>query len=147
MTVTRIQAVTILLARCEPMMEMAGMSIVSAADNVDLNDPLQWAILELGGTVSDISSVTDADLATVASDDERYIPDVAELRLLDNILSNLTLVDLSEGPHSEKFGQLPARIEQRRDKLAKQLEAVIGLGAASLTTGLIVRDFAEHVDT
>jgi len=146
MTITRTQAAVVLTARCAPMMEMAGMTTVPVGSNADLNDPLQWSVIELGGTVADIAAVTDADLATVASDDERYILDVAELRLLDNILSNLTLVDLSEGPHAEKFSQLTERLEKRRDRLAEQLEAVIGLGAASLTAGLLVLDFAEHVE-
>lgn len=146
MTITRVQAETLLVRRCGPTMTAAGMAVTIAGSNADLDDPLQWSIIELGGTVADIIAVTDADLATVASDDERYILDVAELRLLDNILSNNILVDTTVGPHSERLDQLAKRLERRRQWLADYLKDAIGLGASSITTGLLVLDFAEHVD-
>ena len=123
------------------------MATTIVGTNDDLNDPIQWAVVELGGTVADIVDVTDADLATVAADDERYIVDVAELKLIDNILGNSMLVNYSVGPRSESLDQLRKALENKRDRLADQLEAAIGLGASSLTTGLIANDFAEHVET
>jgi hypothetical protein len=129
------------------MMDAAGMAVTYAGSNADLNDPLGWAVFQLEGSVTDITAVADADLETVASDDERYITDVAELRLLDNILTNLELVDISVGPRSEHYDQLAQRIKGRRDKLRADLESEIGLGAAKLTTGVMRADFAEEVDT
>ena len=147
MAITRAQAEQLLVSRCGPMMAAADMAITYAGANADLNDPIQWSVTELDGTVSDVTAVADADLATVDSDDQRYIADVAELRLLDNILTNLMLVTISTGPRSQSLDQLAARLQVRRDKLEEQLDSVIGLNAAGISTGWIVNDFAENVDT
>lgn len=148
MTITRTQAETVLLARCGPMMGRAGMDdSTTDSTNADLNDPLGWAIMQLGGSVTDVTSVADADLATVGSDEEDYILDVAEYRLLENILTNLTLTDLTVGPRSEKLEQLGDRIQKRLASLARRLGGYIGAGAAMIETGIVRRDFAEHFET
>lgn len=143
MTITRVNAEVVLIARCGPMMTAAGMdgSTVDGS-NANLNDPLGWAVQQLGGTVSDVTDVADADLATVDSDD---VTDVAEYRLLENILTNLTLVDITAGPRSESLGQLAARIEKRLAVLGDRLKTIIGVGIALLVTGVVENDFAEHV--
>jgi hypothetical protein len=148
MTITRAQAETVLTKRCGPMMTAAAMDgTTNNGTNDDLNDPLGWAVVQLGGSVSDITDVTDSDVGSVDVTDERYILDMAEYRLLGNILSNLTLVDIKAGPRSESLSQLATRLEKRVERLEKQLAQEVGFGEATLSTGVIEMDFVEHVET
>ena len=145
MTITRVQAETILVKRCGPMMAAANMDGATVdGSNADLDDPLGWAVRRMGGTVADPVAVTDADLATIVGQSQQHLLDVAEYRLLESILTNLELVDISAGPRSESLGQLGARVEKRLQTLGDRLKASIGLNSAPLETGVIQHDFAEH---
>ncbi len=139
---TRAQAETILTRRLGPTMTAAKMDGETAdGTNPDLNDPLGWAVRKLEGTVADLVAVADADLDTVSTDDTDNLLDLAELRALNNVLGNLTLVDTSVGPRSQKFGQLREGIGARIERLEKSLATELG---ATLTAGVIEMDFAEH---
>jgi hypothetical protein len=115
--------------------------------NADLNDPLGYATRKLGGTVSDVSSVVDADLSTISSDfGVDALLDVAELRTLENILGNYTLVDISAGPERESLSQVATATEKRAERLSKKIEKEYGIGGAEFSTGVLTLNFATKGD-
>lgn len=124
MALTRVQFETILINRCGKQLTAAGLdgTTVDGA-NADLNDPLGYAIRQAGGSVADLSSVADADLATFAASDYDKLFDFAEYRTLENISGNLDLVDITEGPHRESLSQLAAQIEKRLTRLGQKIES------------------------
>lgn len=114
--------------------------------NADLNDPLGVAIREVGGSVGDISSVDDDDLATVDSSDVDWFIDTAELRVLESIEGNLDDVDMTAGSQSRRFSQLATQVAKRIDRKKEQLEDKYGVGVPPLTPGVIKLDIADHND-
>lgn len=139
MTVTRANLESILVRRAGPLMEAADMAVTVVGTNADLNDPIGFGIRASGGTVADPSLVTDADVATVSTSYFDLFLDRCELRLLENILGNLAMVDITAGPRSEKLSQLA---EQVRHKIAN-IKARLEGQCEPDTFGL---NFAEHGD-
>ncbi|MBN1815320.1 MAG: hypothetical protein JXA14_26045 [Anaerolineae bacterium] len=142
---TRAQVETIIVKRCGPMMTLATMDGMTVdGTNADLNDPIGWSVRALGGTVSNPTSVSAADVATVSSEYLDQLLDLTELRTLRSVLTNLELVDIDVGPRSEKFSQLVERIAARIAELSVDLAAWLLPG---LEDGILSLDFAEHVTT
>jgi len=125
-------------------MTKAGMAVTYAGANADLNDPIGWALRRLAYTVSDITNVTSAEVAAVASDDLDEMLLLAEYRLLESVQTNLDDVDVEVGPRSEKLSQLAAQVEKRLARLLNQLETDYGFGLSALTQGTFTFEFAEH---
>lgn len=145
MSYTRAQFEEILIQRCHNLMEAAGMAVFqSIGFHAALNDPIGYALRRLGYSVADIGSVADADVTAVTSSDVDAALDLAELRLLQNILGNLDGVDITVGPRQERLSQLRDGVEMRIGKLAEQIAADHGIGGASLQAGTIDLDFADH---
>lgn len=136
---------TILVARAGSLLAAAGLAVTVVGTNTDLNDPLGVAIRDAGGTVDDISGVTDADIATITESTDQFI-DTAELRVLESIEGNLDDVDMSAGSHTRRFSQLAAQVAKRIDRKQKQLEQKYGIGLQSLESGVIQLDIADHND-
>lgn len=111
MTITRANIEQEIVQRCGGLMSAAGLAVTFAGANASLNSPIGAAIRQLGGTVANISLVTDADVATVDADDLDALLAVAELRTLKNIKQNYALVDISEGPHRESLSQVIANLD------------------------------------
>ncbi len=146
MTVTRSQIESILVSRRSPLMQMASMAVTTQGANADLNDPIGYAVRKVGGTVASLASVTDADIATVDTDDLDEMLDHAELRLLRSIRGNLALVDITSGPMSEKLSQLAASVREDIEALENAIGENYGGGASPLETGAIVLDFQTLED-
>lgn len=101
--------------------------VTIAGTNPDLNDPLFSALKRLGYTVTDITSVSDADLAAVTDDEALMFLDLAELRLLETIVNQATsLVDISVGPRRESLSQLSDSLSKRHAKKEAQIYANYG---------------------
>ncbi len=115
------------------------------SDNIDMTDPIGYSIRQNGGTVSDPTVITDADIATV--DDLDALLDVAELRLCRNIKGNLDLIDIKVGPREEKLSQLAVSLQQDIERLEAYIAANYGIGGVSVETGVIQMDFADHNET
>ena len=80
--------------------------------NPALADPILWALRALGYSPASIASVTDADLATVATAHVDALLDLTEMRTLESIQTNITAVNTTAGPVSEAWGQLRSDLEK-----------------------------------
>lgn len=145
MSYTRTQVETLLLQRCGNLMTAAGMNVYAAPGyHSALDDPIGYSLRRLGYSVTDITSIADADVTAVTESDLDAFLDLAELRLLQNIIGNLDGVDLTVGPRQERLSQLRDGVEVRVGKLADKISAEYGIGGASLQAGSIELDIADH---
>lgn len=143
MTITRAQAESVLIRRCGKWLTMAGLDGVTVnGTNNDLNDPLGYALRQMGINPANISSIADSDLAGV--DDIDRLLDLAELRTLKNIQQNYDAVNLSVGGRSESYSDFANRIEAAIKRKQEEIESVYGLGLGSLEAGVIQLDFAQR---
>lgn len=140
---TRIIAETILVDRLGPMMAVAEMAVTIVGTNGDLDDPLAWATRGVGGSTATHNTVTDAELALVATADLDDLVNLAEWRTLKNIQGALNAVDITTGPRSEKLSQFADKVQQMLDNLEPTIEG-LGVLTAAMTAGYISLDFAEH---
>jgi hypothetical protein len=147
MTITRANAEVILIRRCGKLMTEADMNgLVNYGTNEDLNDPIGWALRKSGYSVATITNVADGDMAAVSDDDVDMVLDLAELRTLENIEGNLTGVDITVGPRSEKLDQLVTRVRAKIERKSADIAKAYGLGLGTLSAGVITLDFQEHAD-
>ena len=142
MAITRTQLESELVSRRKAMMEAVGM-LSTETGYPDLNSPIAYAIRQCGGTVSDLSSVSNSDLATVDSADYDKLMDIAELRLLRNIKGRWAKVDISSGPFSQSFNQLASQLDTDIAAMKAQLEEEHGFGGSSLEVGVIDLNFQQ----
>lgn len=110
---TRANIEAILVKRCGSMMSLVNMAVTTVGSNADLNDPIGYALRWGGYTVADISTVSDSDIDEIEDTDLDMVLDVAELRILQSVQGNYTLVDITNGPESEKFSQTAAVLKER----------------------------------
>jgi hypothetical protein len=146
-TVTRANVEVELISRIGRLLTAAGLdgTTVNGA-NASLAGPIAYAIRASGGALANLLVVTDADLAAfdVALMDQ--LLDLAELRALENALGNYDGVDIRVGQRSESFSQLGTRLADRIAILRGRLLTIYGIGAGSLTAGVIDLAFAEDGD-
>lgn len=145
MTVTRANLEAILVQRCGALMSFAGMAVTVAGSNASLNDPIGYALRQVGYTVASHSSVSDADCASITDDYLDQVLDLAELRTLESVLGNLDDVDITNGPESERFSQLAVSLEKRITRLQDKINYTYGSVVAEM--GYLLHDFAEHNDS
>jgi hypothetical protein len=142
---TRASIEAILIGRCGRLLVAAELDGTTVdGTNADLNDPIGWAIRQLGGAVASIGTVADADLAAIADDDTDALLDLAELRTLENTLGNLDLVDIQEGPERQALGQIGARLERAIVRKRAQIERDHGIGLGTITAGVINLGFQQR---
>lgn len=144
MSLTRANVEAVLVKRVGPLLTKAGMATTVAGLNADLNDPIGWAVRQVGYTVSDITSVSNSDISAVQSDEYDEFLDFAELKTLENISGNLDDVTVKLGPRSENLSDLVSQVEKKIARLEGKLKRLYGYGADSLQTGILENDFAEH---
>lgn len=84
---------------------------------------IAWALRMLGYTTATILSPVNDEVTAVADAKVDALLDLAELRTLESILTNLNGVDLTTGPVSEDLSDLPDRIQ----KLIPEKRKAIGL--------------------
>lgn len=144
MSLTRAQVEKVLIKRCGLLMTAAGLDGVTfAGTNDDLNDPIGTALRACGLSVTDVTSVSDGDLASVSDDLFDQLFDIAEHRTLLNIEGNFDQVDITLGPRSESRNQLAAQIRAKIDRLEARISRLYGIGLGTLSAGVIGLDFAE----
>ena len=88
-----------------------------------MSDPIASALLQLGVTPTDISNVADADLSSVAVADYAKLLDLAELRTLENILSNYSKVDVKAGAVEAQLDDFGQRLERTIARKRAQMGA------------------------
>jgi len=133
---TRAQLEQLLVNAHKGWMGVASMSITYGGSNVDLNDPIARALLDADYTVANIMSVTSAEVVAVAVGDVMKVVEFARIHLLETILGNLTGVDTTVGPRSERLSQLADRVQALLDKLLAHASLVWGYGVQPLTCGV-----------
>ena len=109
MTITRIEIEQVLDRRLGSFLAEAGMTVQDGV-NPWLTDPLRWALTALGYSVASIVAVDNDDCAAVADAHIDALLDLTELRTLEAVQTNLTAVDVTAGPLSERRSQLADRI-------------------------------------
>jgi len=144
MAITRANAEVVLIRRVGALLTAADLDGTTVdGTNVDLNDPCAFALRQLGHTVSSAVLVADADMDDLAAADYNAFFDLAELRTKKNVLGNLTLVDITAGPRSERLGQLAEQLRKDIDALQDAIKADYNIGVGTLEAGIITLDFAE----
>jgi len=146
MALTIVQVETILIRRVGTLFTAVGLDGTTVdGDNADLVDPIGTSIRNLGGTVTTITDIVDADLAGITEDDYDELLDVAELRALQSAHSAATtLIDTKLGPRDEKLSSVATTLAKLIDQKQKQTEELYGYGLRELESGLLQLDFAEH---
>ena len=146
MALTIVQVETILIRRVGVLLTAVGLDGTTIdGTNVDLNDPVGTSIRNLGGSVTTITNVIDADLAGIAAADYDQLLDVAELRVLQSAHSAATtLIDTKIGPRDEKLSNMANTLAKRIEQAQEQVEDLYGYGLRPLESGLLELDFAEH---
>jgi hypothetical protein len=84
---------------------------------------IAWATRMLGYPTASLLGADNDEVGAVDSMKVDALLDLAELRTLESILTNLTGVDLTTGPVSEDISDLPDRIQ----KLIPEKRKAIGL--------------------
>ena len=125
------------------MMAVAEMAVTIVGTNADLNDPLAWATRNVGGSTAAHNTVTDAELAIIATADFDDLMVLAEWRTLLNIQGALNAVDVTTGPRSEKLSQFATKVQQLLDNLKPYIKS-LGVLSTPMTAGYISLDIAEH---
>lgn len=144
MTITRANVENVSIHRTGPLMAKANMDGTTVdGTNDDLAGPIAWALRQAGYSVTDITNPTTAEVA-LAADDVDQILDLTELRVLEDVLGNLDIVDVTVDPRSVKHSQLAKQVEKRLEAVRSRVEKAYGLGSSVLETGTITYEFAEH---
>jgi hypothetical protein len=139
----RLEAETILIKRAGAKMTAASMDGATIGANADLVDPIVTALLDMGLAPASIATVTDDDLSAIGLDSAAEFLDRAELRLLQNIAGNLTLVDVTVGPRREALSQLRAGVEKAIERLSAKVQAYY---TTMMDAGVIGLDFQSKGD-
>ena len=146
MAITRANVENVLVHRAGALMTKAGMDGATVdGTNTDLADPIAYGLRQAGYDVDDFTSPTDAEIDDAADDIDQVV-DLAELRVLENILGNLDDVDTTLGPRTERLSQLASQVEKKLDRLQTKCQKLYGYGAATITADVFVHDIAEHYD-
>jgi len=119
---------TVIVKRVGAFMVRAKMSVVGTP-NPALADPILWALRMLGYTPASIAAATDGDLASVVATHTDALLDLAELRTLESVLTNIPDVSTTAGPVSQSWGQLRTDlltlIPRKRANVAAMHEAIL----------------------
>jgi hypothetical protein len=144
MAITRANVEATLIKRLGQKMTAAGLDGTTfSGSNTDLNDPIGTALRTIGVSVSDISLVTNSDLSGITGEQIDALLDLSELRTLQNIAGNLTVVDQSIGPRDMSLSQLSNQVEKAIQRLTERIAKVHGYGVGSLDASVISLDFQE----
>ena len=148
MTLTRANAEAVLVKRIGALFANIGLDGTTVdGTNTDLNDPIAYALTYLGYGVTDYTSVTDADMSSLSTDNYNAFFDIAEMRCLEtalNVASNL--VSITVGPRSEQLGQIADSLKTMIANKKKSIQDDYGLGIGTISTGNLLLDFARHSD-
>lgn len=147
MTLTRANIESMLIRRLGKSYDFIGLDGHTVdGSNEDMNDPIGYALRQLGYSVSDPTSISDADVAQLAVEHYDAALDLAELRGLQTWLGNNTLVSFRLGPRSEELSDLITVTEKRAVRLQAALEKTPYGSGVSWSLGTLTLDFAQHMD-
>ena len=145
MALTRAQVELLLLKRAAKRMAFVEMDAVTCdGSNEDLAEPISTALQRMGIAPADITDPQDSDLTAV--EDVLQLLDLAEVRLLENIVGNFDMVDLSVGPRRESLGQMVKDMEATISRLNNKIRRDYGLGVGTAELGKVVMNFQQEAD-
>ena len=104
MALIRDEVEEIITLRCGNFLELLEMKC--DCPNPALSDPIAWALRMLGFEPESAIDIVDDDLANVTRKHYDALFDLAELRTLESVAGNLTLVTHTTGPVSENLSDL-----------------------------------------
>jgi hypothetical protein len=122
-----------LVARWGGQLANVGRSVVVDGTNPDTIGAIRDGLASLGLGVAAFAAVADADLASVPVADIPQLLDVAEYRLLQNIIGWSTEVTQSIGMGSQNLGDLRKDLIGLLKMKYDNLRSRYGLGAATVT--------------
>src|SRR5215469_7613859 len=122
MTITRAQCEVILTRRRGLVMTRIGLDgTTTSGANLDLGDPIAFAIRQLGYGVTDPTNPADADLAPVDQTTIDELLDVAEWRVLLSCLGNAARVTQQGGTDKIDYTDLITELRQQFKDLTDSL--------------------------
>jgi hypothetical protein len=122
-----------LVARWGGQLANVGRSVVVDGTNPDTIGAIRDGLASLGLGVASFGAVADADLASVPVADIPQLLDVAEYRLLQNIIGWSTEVTQSIGMGSQNLSDLRKDLIGLLKMKYDNLRSRYGLGAATVT--------------
>ena len=137
MSLTRAQFESELVSRRSGMMQIVSMAVTTTGANASLNGPIGFAVRQAGGSVANVTSVADSDIATVSDDSIDQMFDMAEYRLLLNIKGMWGKVDISSGPFSQSLSQFADQLDNDIKAMKEAITAQYGYGGYSFEAGVI----------
>jgi hypothetical protein len=124
---------TVVTERCSSYLAKA-RALSGSGSIPDIAHAIGWGVRMLGYTTAGLTTVTDGEVGAVSSDKLDALCDLAELRTLESIQTNLTAVNVTAGPLQEDLGSLAERlgeiVTERRKNIATRYSAWL---AAPLT--------------
>ena len=141
MAITRANIEAIMINRMGATLTACGLDGATVdGTNPAMVDPIGSGLRALGLQPASYVAITDSDLTGVDNSDIDTLLSLIELRLTENAIGNLTRVDITFGPHAEKFDQLRQGLERAAAKIRKALAAKgvdVAGQAGTLTAGTI----------
>ena len=148
MALTRANVEYIRGSRLRDLRAALDMSEATSGGNDDLNDPIGYAIRQLGGSVASVWAVSDSDVAGIAGSDYDELFDLAELRALETMRSKARrLTDITAGPRSDQFSAIAAGLAADIADKRADIKARYGTGAATLEAGVLTLDFMQQAES
>jgi hypothetical protein len=132
-----------LVDRCGGLLAFVGLPTVANGTNPATIGPIREGLASLGLTLADFAAVADADLAAVTTTSIPQLVDVAEYRLLQNILGWLTKVDQTIGMGSQSLGQVRRDLLQSLKSMQESLRVQYGYGLGTPSGGSVDLGFAQ----
>lgn len=122
---TAANVTTVVTERCSAY--LAKSRALSGSGSIpDIASAIGWGVRMLGYTTAGLNTVTDGEVGAVSGDKLDALCDLAELRTLESIQTNLTAVNVTAGPLQESLGQLAERLGEIVTERRKNIAARYG---------------------
>lgn len=135
--ITRLVVETELIDRDAALILLCGKSVTADGNNRFLTGSIGFALQLLGITPAIPGAVSDSDLALVAPSQFYLLCDLAEYRLLKNLLANFAQPDRSAGSTKTSLNAMIERYRMQMLDHEKQYASFLGRYRSVLSTGSI----------
>lgn len=144
MTITADDTTTLLGQRVGNLLAAVGL----AENKFDMTDAINYAVRELGYSVTSHANVSNDDLTSISDSEVSEFLDVAELRQLETLLNELVVkVTVAVGPRREELSHISDALIKMIDMKTKRLKEEYGRGLATIEGATIGLRFAETNST
>jgi hypothetical protein len=136
-TITRLPVEMELIDRDSALLLLCGKSTIADGSNRFLGGAIGFSLSKLGVTPAIPGTVTDADLANLPNSQFFLLCDLADYRLLKNLLTNFAQPDQTSGNTKVNLNRMLERFHKQMLELEKQYAAYLGTNKARLSPGSI----------